>query len=423
VSADQSTVSDDDLPAEGSVASARLLRRLRIDHQVLRATTLRLAGRSLAAEQAAEEARTAALLEDQPLRAAMASLELGIALTQQGRLSEASQWFQSLVRLETIYPGDRRLAMIYLAEIYRERGQIEQAQQLLDESLALADKAGVRTWLPQIWLGMARLEWDRGDQEAAIARADDAIAATAGYSSDRLSREAQAFIIAIRLALGDLGAALKWAHESRLAPDDEPNYARLQEQLVYARSLIAQGEPEDDVSLLDRLLTESITDGRNGDAIPVLVQLATAYQDMVELDKAVAAINRALSMAEPGRYLRVFTAEGQPMARLLKVAQRRGAVSGYCQYVLTAMGEEKQQLTKLYHPELIEPITAREMEVLRLIAVGLTNREIANELFISVSTVKRHVTNLYGKLGVATRTKALQESRRLGLLTPSVVYG
>jgi len=216
---------------------------------------------------------------------------------------------------------------------------------------------------------------------------------------------------------------LKWAHESRLAPDDEPDYTRMREQLVYARSLIAQGEPEDDVSLLDRLLAAAIADGRNGDAIPMLVQLATAYQDMVELDKAVAAINRALSLSEPGRYLRVFTAEGQPMARLLKVAQRRGAVSGYCQYVLTAMGEEKQQPTKLYHPELIEPITAREMEVLRLIAVGLTNREIANELFISVSTVKRHVTNLYGKLGVATRTKALQESRRLGLLTPSVVYG
>jgi LuxR family maltose regulon positive regulatory protein len=281
----------------------------------------------------------------------------------------------------------------------------------------------VRTLLAQTRLALARLAWDRGDEDEAIACAEDAITTSAEFGDERLRREAQAFIVGIRLTHGDLGAALKWAHECRLAPDDEPNYARLREHLVYARALVAQGEPEDAISLLDRLLASAIADGRNGDAIAILTLLATAYQDMVELDKSVAAINRALRMAESGRYLRVFTAEGQPMSRLLKVAQRRGAVSHYCQFVLTAMGEEQQQLTKLYHPELVEPITAREMEVLRLIAVGLTNREIANELFISVSTVKRHVTNLYGKLGVATRTKALQESRRLGLLAPPVAHG
>ncbi|HEX5165260.1 MAG TPA: LuxR C-terminal-related transcriptional regulator [Thermomicrobiales bacterium] len=404
-------------------ATGRLARRLRLDLQVLSATTARLLGQTLTAERAAETARLEALLEDKPFCAATASLELGMALEQQGRLPEASQWFQSSLRLESIYPTDRRMAMLHLADIYRERGQLEDAQQVLEDCLALAHQMEVRTLLAQTRLVFARVAWDRGDEDAAIAYAEEAIAASSEFVSERLRREAHAVVVGIRLTHGDLGAALKWAHESRLAPDDEPDYARLREHLVYARALVAQGEPEDAISLLDRLLASAVADGRNGDVIAILILLATAYQDMVELDKAVAAINRALRLAEPGNYLRVFTTEGQPLARLLKVAQRRGAVSGYCQYVLTAMGEEQQQLTKLYHPELVEPITAREMEVLRLIAVGLTNREIANELFISVSTVKRHVTNLYGKLGVATRTKALQESRRLGLLTPPVTHG
>jgi LuxR family maltose regulon positive regulatory protein len=124
-------------------------------------------------------------------------------------------------------------------------------------------------------------------------------------------------------------------------------------------------------------------------------------------------------MAEPGGYLRVFVDEGVPMARLLKVAQRRGVATGYSQHLLVALGEDDVEPAKVYHAELAEPITARELEVLRLIAVGLSNKEIADELFISVSTVKRHITNLYGKLGVSTRTEALQRARQLALLNRS----
>ena len=111
------------------------------------------------------------------------------------------------------------------------------------------------------------------------------------------------------------------------------------------------------------------------------------------------------------------------MTRLLKVAQRGGISTTVTQQLLVALGEAETLPPRIYHDDLIEPITAREMEVLRLIAMGLSNNEIAEELFISLATVKRHVTNLYGKLGVSSRTEALRKARDLELLvrrrTPS----
>src|SRR5262249_23318547 len=158
----------------------------------------------------------------------------------------------------------------------------------------------------------------------------------------------------------------------------------------------------------ERLLAAAEADGRHGDAIQLLVLLALTNQDRLELDRSVAALDRALQLAGAEGYLRVFVDEGQPMTRLLKVALRRGIPSEMGQQPLAALGEEDVQPLKTYHQELAEPITARELEVLRLIAIGLSNKDIADELYISVATVKRHVTNLYGKLGVATRTEALR---------------
>jgi LuxR family maltose regulon positive regulatory protein len=151
--------------------------------------------------------------------------------------------------------------------------------------------------------------------------------------------------------------------------------------------------------------------------------LALAHQEQFELDRAVSALDRALQLAQGEPYQRVFVDEGAAMTRLLKVAQRGGISTTVTQQLLVALGEAETLPPRTYHDDLIEPITAREMEVLRLIAMGLSNNEIAEELFISLATVKRHVTNLYGKLGVSSRTEALRKARDLELLvrrrTPS----
>jgi LuxR family maltose regulon positive regulatory protein len=109
--------------------------------------------------------------------------------------------------------------------------------------------------------------------------------------------------------------------------------------------------------------------------------------------------------------------EGVPMRRLLRTAQRRGAQVGYIQRLLTAVGEAPGEVVRVMHRDLVEPITARELEVLRLMVVGLSNRELSDELVISVATVKRHVANLYGKLEVSSRAEAVHKARKLGLIS------
>jgi LuxR family maltose regulon positive regulatory protein len=162
-------------------------------------------------------------------------------------------------------------------------------------------------------------------------------------------------------------------------------------------------------------------EGRIHDLIHILVLESLAYLDQFELDQAVDLLAEALALSEPGGYVRVYLDEGNPMLRLLRIAHRRGTNVPYVEELLATAGETPGALTRVTHMELVEPITPREVDVLRLIALGLTNKEIGDELYVSVATVKRHITNLNGKLGVSSRTEAVQKARRLKLLPASGV--
>lgn len=388
-----------------------------------RASASRLSGHVLKAERAAQEALAFAQAHGLPGQVQTAQIEHAAALGLQGRMDEAIEHLQRVLHTSHVYPSERRLALITLAEIEREQDRLSDARQLLQEArLSLAHK-GVFTWLPQLCLAETRLEWSLGDPERALAHALEAIDITTRYGYPRMLRAAHAARVRIQLAAGDVGAALQWAHEYRLAADDAPLYERLTEQLVFARVLIAQDEPEDAISLLSRVVAVAEEDGRTVDVVSALVLLALANQELFELDQATTLLDRALRIAELLGFKRVFLDEGMPMARLLKVARRRGVESAYTQALLAALGEGDVTPARIYHRELAEPITARELEVLRLIAVGLTNKEIADELFISMATVKRHITNIYGKLGVSTRQEALRLARGLNLLRPTSATG
>jgi len=386
---------------------------------VQHASALRLLGQAHDAEDAALRALDAAQACPALAPYQAATVEHAVVLILRGRLLEAERALRPVITSNQVQPSERRLASLQLAEVFRERGRLDEAERILTELITDLEERRLREWLVQAKLLLARLALTSGDNEAAQRHARAVDCEAASFASDRLSRTARALVAHSQLAQGDIGAALKWSHDSRLAPDDNPQPSRLREHLVFARVLIAHGEADDAVPLLKRLIADGDSDGRGHDVIPALVLLALANQDLFELDEAVTALARALRMAEPGGYLRVFVDEGVPMARLLKVAQRRGVATGYSQHLLVALGEDDVEPAKVYHAELAEPITARELEVLRLIAVGLSNKEIADELFISVSTVKRHITNLYGKLGVSTRTEALQRARQLALLNRS----
>ena len=140
-----------------------------------------------------------------------------------------------------------------------------------------------------------------------------------------------------------------------------------------------------------------------------------AFQAQGDTVQALGALEQALTLAEPEGYVRTFIDEGEPMAKLLRRALSEGIAPSYVSRLLAAFGETAEPRSTVAQP-LVEPLSERELEVLRLIAAGLSNAEIAEELFIAVSTVKSHINHIYGKLGATNRIQAVAQAQELGLL-------
>ena len=155
--------------------------------------------------------------------------------------------------------------------------------------------------------------------------------------------------------------------------------------------------------------------------IEVLLLQALASQAGGDTDQALTALGRALTLAEPGGFVRIFVDEGPPVARLLYAALDRGIAPDYARRLLAAfpaveLAETTLSTTQAPQSDLIEPLSEREIEVLELVAEGLTNQEVASRLFLSQHTIKVHTRNIYGKLGVHNRTAAVARGKALGIL-------
>jgi LuxR family maltose regulon positive regulatory protein len=172
------------------------------------------------------------------------------------------------------------------------------------------------------------------------------------------------------------------------------------------------------MDLLERLLQAAKAGGRAGSVIEALVLQALAHQAQGDIPPALVSLERALTLAEPEGYIRIFVDEGQPMQTLLAESLAHGADPVYVTRLLAAMNQQMGDETAIPDPNqlLIEPLSKRELEVLRLLAMGHTNQAVADELIIAVSTVKKHVNNIFGKLGVGSRTQAVSRARELDLL-------
>jgi LuxR family maltose regulon positive regulatory protein len=221
--------------------------------------------------------------------------------------------------------------------------------------------------------------------------------------------------IRLGIAQDRLAMAARWAKEHRLPLSVEPDSAQEIEQMAVARVLLAQGSAGEALRLLAWLLEAAQAGERRGSTIKLLVLRALAFQAQGDGREALTALERALSLAEPEGYVRIFLDEGEPMARLLRQALSEQVASNYVARLLAAFGEEATAMFPAMD-SLVEPLTDREMDVLRLIVAGLSNAEIAEELFIAVSTVKSHINHIYGKLGVENRVQAIEQARTLGLV-------
>ena len=239
------------------------------------------------------------------------------------------------------------------------------------------------------------------------------------------------------LTQDDIEAATRVAHDRQWDLDEHVTLFldRGLGLVAMARVLIAQSEFERALGLLERLLATVHASGRVGSVIEVLGLQAVALRAQHDESAALAALERALRLAEPEGFVRTFVDAGQPMAVLLREALARGIVRPYAEHLLsafatpdmqagTAIGQVRRDqptrapasAPRAAVAPSVEPVTARELEVLRLLAAGASNAEVARELVVEQSTVKTHLIHLYGKLGVHTRTQAVARARALQLL-------
>ena len=233
------------------------------------------------------------------------------------------------------------------------------------------------------------------------------------------------------LAQGDLAGAARWADEKGLGAGDEPRYPSEPEHLLLARVLLAQDRPGLALELLDRLYASAVAQDRIGSvieagALRALALAAGGHED------AVTALAGVLALAGPRGYVRVLADEGPPMAALLGrliAAQRAGRSEGripigYLARLNRAFDaaavrseSDPRRGSALTAPGIVEPLTNRELEVLQMLAAGRSNQAIADQLVVTLDTVKKHVTHLLGKLGAANRTEAVARARELGLIS------
>jgi LuxR family maltose regulon positive regulatory protein len=219
----------------------------------------------------------------------------------------------------------------------------------------------------------------------------------------------------IYLMKGNIGILERWVDECGLKLDEELTILHEAEYIMFARILIAQNRFEDALGLLNRLTGEDEKAGRVLNQIETLILQALVFKNLNKEAESLAALRKALSLAEPGGYTRVFVDEGSHMAELLgKILDAKGKIPRV--FVKKLLPEFGLRRIKQSDDDLIEGLSKREMEVLMLIAAGLANKKITEALFISMSTVKTHLRNIYGKLNVHSRTEAIVKAKELDLV-------
>jgi LuxR family maltose regulon positive regulatory protein len=232
----------------------------------------------------------------------------------------------------------------------------------------------------------------------------------------------------IDLARGDLEAVARWAQRAGLDPGDRPQVRRYQRHRLQVQLYLAQGHTQQTLTILKAMATEIEAVGAYGLLIEVLALKAVALHQLGKETEALSVLEHALRLAEPEGFVRVFVVQGNPMRRLLEAAQRRQIRPHYVALLLGAFepsasapaAEETGRVAPAQRmvAELIEPLTDRELEVLNLLALGLTNREIGERLYIAPGTVKAHTASVYGKLDVHSRMQAVARAQELGILSP-----
>jgi LuxR family maltose regulon positive regulatory protein len=427
--------------AEGTAALASQAHRklgegdwlLRSICQLELAMADRLGGRLDDAERGFASAVAGLRGADQRGLAAAGYNFLGYVRLAQGRLDAALDTYQQAMAI-TSPPGRSVLpaagvAYVGMAEVEYQRDELDAALAHVTEGIELCRQSA---FILPLATGLATLAWIRqatGDRAGAREAIREAERVAPSPAVAVLVNPVPAQRARLLLAQGDVAGAARWTQQHGLSPDDEPSYPQEREYLVLARVLLAHGQPGQALALLERLLTLAAAQGRTGSVIEVGALRALALAARGDQPAAVTALAEALTLAWPQGYVRVFADEGPPMGallRLLTAAYRAGqspasaVPQDYVAALLRACGQVDAapalRRSAAAPPGLVEPLTDRELQVLRLLAAGRSNQRIAHDLVVALDTVKKHVTHVMGKLGAANRTEAVARGRQAGLI-------
>ena len=399
--------------------SHRALEYLDPNNQSFRATaywTLGVAyflqGDRPAARQACTEAIALSQASGDIFTTILGTIGLGTLQEADNQLSQAVETYQRVLQLT----GEQPLQIICeahlgLARVLYEWNNLDEAAQHAQQSLHLArqyERVIDRFITSEIFL--ARLKLTRGDVAGAAALLAQASQSARQQNFVHRIPEVAAAQVLTLLHQGHLAAAAHLAQAHNLP-------------ISQARVHLAQGDTSTALAVLSAWRRQVEAKGWQDERLKVMVLQAVALQVHGEEDRAVQLLCDALTLAEPGGFIRIFVDEGCPMAQLLSKAAARGIMPGYVGKLLAVFGAEEQKsadasplLTASSSQSLIEPLSQRELEVLHLIAQGLSNQEISERLFLALDTVKGHNRKIFGKLQVQRRTEAVARARQFGLL-------
>jgi LuxR family transcriptional regulator, maltose regulon positive regulatory protein len=351
------------------------------------------------------------------------ALLLANVLALEGKLHEAADLYQWVIDSAAERREFAIEAVIRQAALWYEWNSFETLEARLTEAIAESPSLVASTLLARGVLSLAfviqaRIRQARGEHEAASVLFRQAMAQAHRQRHKHLLGLVQIAQVRWWLAQGQVETATRWREEWVRIDDTMPSYEDEPGALTLARVLIAQGEPEESLQLLDGFRAHARAQGRLGSELEVLVLCALAESARGKTGQAVQLLQQALLLAEPESYVRLFVDEGVPMLSLLRLVQsrwkgRRGA--GYVRQLLTILeAEHPEQAGQL--PSLVVPLSGRERTILRLLAAGRSIAEMAAELVVSPNTIKAQVSSLYRKLNVHSREEALAEAVRLHLL-------
>ena len=369
---------------------------------------------------------------------------VGILHAMEGHLREAADDLASAIRFSREHLQSRPETLLYsftfLADVYREWNDLENAKANLNDALTLIRQTGRESYVGFIRENLQNLALildlcnDSGQADALI---EQGIRRVRGYGNEITGKQLEALKAFLVLRRGgDQSQVSRWAETSGLTADDEAEFLKEFQHSVLARWLIVRGKAKAALPLLARLISAAEQGSRGRTVIELTILQAVAQQALDNEAEALKSLEKALLLAQPESFVRLFIDEGEPLSKLLlELLKEKGkrwesekpellqyvvklkegfGPSGPVPTLKTAAPTSGAEPLPWWYVE--DPLSERELEVLQHVARGLSNQEIAEKLFLSAGTVKRHMSNIYQKLDVHSRTQALERARTLQIM-------